>query len=182
MKKLIVISIIGVCIWLAYQYPHAMLNPGELSQGHQKLDEKCLECHKAFWGIDSKKCITCHKLSEIGKDTTGKDTTKRRIAFYQNLADQSCTVCHSEHSSRKPILNFSHEVLTEAQMKNCKGCHIEPDDNLHRQVSPECKSCHNFNGWKYNAVFNHELISSPAAEKNNCSSCHAKPSDNIHSP
>src|SRR6188768_370309 len=69
MKKLIVLGIAIGCIVLMYHFPHAMLNPGELVDGHQKLNENCLACHNPFWGISNEKCITCHKLADIGKDS-----------------------------------------------------------------------------------------------------------------
>ena len=66
MKSLLIVGIVGVLIALMVQFPHTMLSPGELTQGHQDLSNDCFSCHTAFGGIENDKCIACHKLSEIG--------------------------------------------------------------------------------------------------------------------
>ena len=70
MKKAIVFGIMIVCIGLMYWFPHSTISPGELVEGHQNLNSDCFACHTAFKGISNEKCISCHKLSDIGKDTT----------------------------------------------------------------------------------------------------------------
>ena len=180
MKKLIVIGIIATCIWMMYRFPHAMLNPGELMASHQELNEKCLDCHQPFWGIDSKKCITCHTLSDIGKDTTETDTAKHKILFHQNLADAACASCHTEHKGIQParMVNFSHEVLTAEQINHCNGCHVQPGDKIHLQVAPRCSSCHTIKGWKVSVAFNHDMLQ--GVDKTNCIACHGVPADGFH--
>jgi len=184
MKKVIVLGIIVVCIGLMYQYPHVMLNPGELVEGHQKLNEKCLSCHKPFWGISNDKCISCHKLSEIGKDTLHINDTiknKEKFLFHQNLANQECASCHTDHKGVKPdmpLSSFPHELLSETVISKCSGCHNKPSDNIHQQISVSCNNCHNTKGWKSSVVFNHDMIQ--GTDKNNCASCHQKPNDSYH--
>jgi len=184
MKKLIILGISAVCIWLMYQYPQAMLNPGELIEGHQNLKENCLSCHEPFFGISNKKCITCHKLSDIGKDTIngkGKTAGMEKILFHQSLSDQKCSSCHNDHIGLKPemhISSFDHGLLSESVISNCTSCHKQPSDNLHMQFSSECKSCHNTGGWKSDVKFDHAMINGDT--KNNCASCHQKPDDSFH--
>lgn len=184
MKKAIVLLIMTICIWLMYQYPHAMLNPGELVEGHQKSNNKCLACHNPFWGISNDKCISCHKLSDIGKDTLKLDDTNAAnedVLFHQHLSNQKCTSCHTDHKGLKPEMSlsiFNHELLSETVISKCSSCHSKPSDPIHRQISTSCKSCHNTKDWKSEVAFNHSMIQD--IDKNNCTSCHLKPSDSYH--
>lgn len=178
MKRIIVIVIVGLCIWLMVAYPFTMLNPGELVEGHQKIKEKCQSCHEPFWGIPSEKCIACHKLSEIGKDTIGK---KVSILFHSNLNNPECTSCHTDHKGIKPsvsISKFYHSFLPATKQKKCNNCHSVPSDNLHKQVSTACSNCHNAISWKSSVAFDHKMIQ--GTDKNNCLSCHQKPIDSFH--
>jgi hypothetical protein len=77
MKKLIVLGIVVTCIILMNQFPHTMLNPGDLVEAHQNINNKCLACHVPFSGISNDKCISCHKLSTIGMDTTLREGIQR---------------------------------------------------------------------------------------------------------
>jgi len=184
MKRIIVLLIIILCAWMVYQYPYEMLNPGELVKGHQKIKDKCIACHNPFWGISSEKCIGCHKLSEIGKDSINKnDTTanKKKISFHINFSNQECTSCHTDHKGAKPripISKFSHELLSGTGNSQCISCHSMPADNIHPQLSSDCNNCHNTIGWKYSVSFDHEMIQN--ADKNNCVSCHKQPKASYH--
>ena len=179
MKKLLVFAIVVVCIALMYQFPHTMLNPGELVEGHQKLNDKCRACHNPFWGISNDKCISCHKLSDIGKDTLMIKNTKAKnenVLFHQHLSNQNCTSCHSDHKGIKPemhISSFNHDMLPATMISQCNSCHGQPTDNLHKQLTIDCNSCHITKGWKSSLTFNHDKIQGDA--KNNCASCHKKP-------
>ncbi len=184
MKKLIVLGMIIVCIALMYQFPHAMLNPGELVEGHQKLNDKCLACHNPFWGISNDKCISCHKLSDIGKDTlmlSDTNATNEKVLFHQHLSNQKCTSCHTDHKGLKPemsLSSFNHEMLPTTMISNCNSCHGQPADNLHKQLTTKCNNCHNTKDWKSSVTFNHDMIQGDS--KNNCASCHKKPDDSFH--
>lgn len=177
MKKIIIVTSIGILIFLTTQFPHAMINPGELTEAHQKLSDKCFSCHKPFGGISNEKCTSCHTLTDIGKDST---LAKQHVLFHQNLSNQKCSSCHSDHKGKKPdhsLTNFKHELLAGAIISNCNSCHNKPSDNLHAQVATTCNNCHNTNSWKNSTPFNHEML----INKYSCSSCHQKPNDNIHS-
>lgn len=184
MKKFIILLIVFVCIWIMYQFPHSALSPGELSEGHQKLNNTCMDCHAPFRGISNEKCIHCHKLEDIGRDTTLNDSQtmpEENILFHQHLSDKRCTSCHSDHMGLKPeklIRSFSHEILSPADLNKCTSCHSQPSDTLHKQLSTDCKSCHNPTGWKSSVTFDHELIQTPW--KSNCISCHKNPDDSFH--
>ncbi len=156
-----------------------MLSPGELVTGHQKLNNDCFACHAPFGGIDNQRCITCHKLDEIGRDSSGLNAGKPKLLFHQKLASQSCTACHTDHDGmnpEQPLSGFKHTLLSETVINNCVSCHQKPADKLHDQLSSTCKSCHQTDGWKSDVVFNHNMLT----DKENCVSCHLKPTDNLH--
>jgi hypothetical protein len=162
------------------QYPHTMLNPGELVKGHYELTHKCFSCHEPFWGIANDKCIACHKLSEIGKNI---DTSiyKKNITFHKYLENQKCTSCHTDHKGIKPVISiniFKHDIFSSTVINDCKNCHIKPANNLHKQLSDECSKCHYTKSWKLSSPFNHEQILN--ADKNKCLLCHQKPVDIFH--
>ena len=184
MKKLAAIGFTVICIWLMYEFPHAMINPGDLVEGHRELNDKCASCHKPFSGAETNKCIECHKLSEIGKVKSTASEVKsdrEKVYFHEYLEGQECTACHSDHNGSNPdsqIRRFDHGLLTSAVIDKCSNCHSNRTDDLHKQVVSECKNCHNTNGWKKEVTFKHEYIVESA--KNNCVSCHENPKDNFH--
>jgi len=184
MKKAIILGIIVCCVGLTCLYPYAMISPGELTNGHQDLNKKCLSCHTAFSGISDSKCISCHKLSEIGKDILHrKDTSSGRfkILFHQYLSTQECASCHTDHKGLKPdvsLSDFKHELLSAVVANECGSCHNKPTDNLHKLLSVSCNSCHETNSWKLPAKFNHDMIL--GVNKSNCTWCHQKPADEYH--
>lgn len=178
MKKIIFFLITGLVVWITIVFPQQMINPGDLIKGHENLSDKCFSCHKPFWGISNENCITCHKLSDIGKDTISK---KEKILFHESLAAQNCAVCHTDHAGKNPDIkfsNFQHELLSENNLSNCAGCHSKPNDKLHTPLSSSCNSCHITKSWKQNVKFNHDMIQT--ADKGNCTSCHQKPGDTFH--
>jgi len=177
MKKMYVLGIIVVTIWLMMQFPHAMISPGELSAGHAAINKKCQSCHKPFGGIPDVKCISCHTVAYIGKDST--DTAK--ILFHKELASLHCTSCHTDHkgvNTAKQFSGFSHSLLSESIVNNCSSCHQQPADTLHSHLAASCSNCHTTSGWKSGATFDHNMIRS--INKNDCASCHQKPNDAYH--
>ncbi|MBL7809610.1 MAG: hypothetical protein JNN28_17450 [Saprospiraceae bacterium] len=182
MKYLLTLGIVGAIIALIVFYPHTMISPGELSSGHQNLNHNCFACHAPFGGTPNDRCIACHKVAEIGKDTAvnGQGEAKK-TQFHERLERQSCVACHSEHQGLDPesmALGFQHSMLPETVINNCIDCHAKPTDKLHQQVSVSCKSCHNTEGWKLSAKFDHNML--VAADKSNCAQCHEKPIDALH--
>ena len=184
MKKLIVSGIVIACIVLMNQFPHTMLNPGDLVEAHQNINNKCLACHDPFSGISNDKCISCHKLSSIGIDTllvNASNLLNEKVLFHQYLSNQKCSACHTDHKGEKPkmsLSSFNHEMLPAIVISKCNSCHGQPSNQLHKQVTTNCKNCHNTEGWKSSVTFNHDMII--GVDKNNCASCHKKPNDTFH--
>jgi len=184
MKNAAVSVIVIACIALMFQYPRVMLNPGPLIKGHQKLRDDCAACHNPFQGIANGKCISCHKLSEIGKDTASLNsasTSQGKVLFHEHLSGQHCVSCHTDHKGIFPdkiFGSFKHEMLPGNYLENCKSCHAQPDNPLHRQLSPSCSNCHQTGGWKTAVAFSHDMITGET--RDNCISCHQRPDDSFH--
>lgn len=189
MKKrpvlLIVIALnLLVLLALAFAYPHLMVSPGPLVQGHAELATDCFACHSAWRGASSQRCTECHVPAEVGLKTTqgvpipGRTVT---VSFHQELTEQDCMACHSDHQgpkltqrSRKP---FSHALLKVSVRDTCSACHAAPKDNVHRDLKAECSNCHESKAWQP-ARFDHALLAT--AELDRCESCHSAPADRLH--
>lgn len=177
MKKFYVIGGIAVLIWLMIRFPHIMINPGELMADHQEMNNKCTDCHDPFMGISNDKCISCHKLSEIGMDSSGSKTS---LSFHTKFSGINCSTCHTDHKGIHPtdvISKFDHAMLPDSEIAECIACHTPQTDQLHNLVSTDCGSCHVTVSWATER-FDHDLIISPGQE--NCSLCHNKPADDYH--
>ncbi|MBL7924856.1 MAG: cytochrome c3 family protein, partial [Bacteroidia bacterium] len=160
-----------------------MISPGELVEAHDSLDRQCSACHDPFRGISTTKCISCHPLSDIGRNAkSGSDTSAEAILlFHDKLMEKECTACHRDHQGRHPdssLSAFHHELLAPLDRGKCSSCHHRPADDLHKVLKAECSSCHHTGSWKEGARFRHELLT--ATDLNNCASCHAKPQDDLH--
>jgi predicted CXXCH cytochrome family protein len=175
MKKYIFIIITIGIIGLVFAFPHVMISPGNLYKAHTTIQNNCLACHKPLSGTPNEKCISCHKVSEIGMK-------KNRLQFHQKIENLDCISCHSEHkgqNSKMAMNTFEHIFLPEKERNLCINCHNQPKNDLHNQVSNSCVSCHTTRTWKSVVPFNHNLIK--VESRNNCISCHQSPKDKIHS-
>jgi hypothetical protein len=169
---------------LVFVYPHLMVSPGSLVRGHAELDTDCFACHSPWRGAASERCAKCHLLPEIGLRTTkGTPLDQRTVksSFHQDLIEQDCMACHSDHQgpkltqrSRKP---FSHALLRTAVRERCESCHAAPADKVHRDLSVSCRECHTLERWKP-ATFDHALLAKPVLER--CEGCHKAPTDSLH--
>ena len=176
MKKLSIFLSIAFLIFIVIQFPYATINPGELVEGHQKIRSQCLACHKPFAGVTNEKCMSCHKLADIGLD---KENKQNKILFHKQLSNQDCSSCHTDHQGmipEHPLSGFKHELLSLASISNCNNCHTKPTDNLHTQIAANCNACHQTTDWKTSISFNHDVL----LNKTNCASCHQKPDDKFH--
>jgi len=183
MKNLIIIGIIGAAVFtfLIVQYPHTLISPGNLSQGHHDIEQQCFSCHQAFGGIKNDKCIACHALADIGKDSTGAVTVGRQVLFHKKLDKFACTACHTDHAGLNPasaMKGVEHDMLPNTVINDCINCHQKPADKLHRQLTDACAKCHNTSEWELKLAFNHNLVQ--PADRNNCVGCHETPVDAFH--
>lgn len=187
MKNLIITGIAGVAVFLflMVQYPHILLSPGEISQGHQDIKQQCFSCHQAFGGIRNDKCIACHTLADIGKDSmhkvAGSIIRSEQVLFHKNLDKYACTTCHTDHAGLDPesaMNGFEHEMLPKTIRTDCIACHQKPADKLHLQLTDACTKCHTTKAWELAFAFNHDMVK--PAERNNCIGCHETPDDAFH--
>ena len=178
MKKVIILALIAAFIGLVYLFPHSMLEPGELVEGHQKTGDDCFSCHQPFGGMPNSKCIVCHTVAGIGMDTL---LNTRPTLFHEALSGMECVECHGEHMGRNADLTmggFEHALVQAAIVEDCNRCHAKPTDELHTPLPNKCAACHDTQGWKPAREFDHSLLS--AASKSDCASCHQRPTDTLH--
>ena len=151
---------LAVIAVLVFAYADLMVSPGKLIYDHRASETDCFACHTVFLGASSEKCISCHKVADIGVMTTKGALVvekKTKIPFHQKLLDQDCIACHSDHlgvAKYRSFQKFSHVLLDTSMRENCIGCHQRPTDPIHRQVSEKCAQCHGTDKWKP-ATFDH---------------------------
>ena len=170
---------LALLVALAFIYPHLMVSPGALTAGHSEITTDCFACHAPLRGASATRCIACHALPDVGlRSTKGKLIVHKtlKVSFHQDLTEQNCMACHSDHvgakllqKSRKP---FSHELLRIAVREQCQTCHRAPTDKLHGKITDNCSKCHQQSGWKP-ATFEHEKSFVLDKDHNvECATCH----------
>jgi Class III cytochrome C family/Cytochrome c554 and c-prime len=169
-----------VLVALAFVYPHLMVAPGALVDGHAELTTDCFACHAPLRGATADRCVACHKLPDIGLRTTqgAAIVTAKPVkaSFHQSLNEPDCMACHSDHAgpklthrSRKP---FSHAMLRVATRDQCDTCHAAPTNALHQALSVNCGQCHTTGAWKP-ATFDHDKLFPLDKDHNaSCVTCH----------
>lgn len=164
---------------LTFAYPHLMVSPGVLTQGHAELAADCFACHQPLQGASSQRCIGCHALPDVGLRTTrgaplARQTTK--TAFHQDLIEQDCMACHSDHEGprvgKRSRKAFSHALLRPAVREVCESCHKAPTDTLHRQIKGNCKQCHTPDRWKPAAFDHDKFFLLDRDHSTECVTCH----------
>lgn len=189
MKRRWLLILIGanllVLLALAFIYPNFMVAPGPLMQAHADLATHCFACHSPWQGASSERCLSCHKSPDIGLRTTQGvplAPSQMRLSFHQELTEQNCMACHSDHEApklaRSERKTFSHSLLNPAVRNDCASCHIPPANDIHRDLDVNCSQCHKPDRWKP-ASFDHALLA--ADMKAHCESCHQAPRDRQHS-
>ncbi len=155
----LVATVLVAVLGLALAYPQWMVSPGPLMKAHAPLESDCFACHAPWRGADASRCIACHALPDIGLRTTqgapiaprAGSSAARKTAFHQQLTEQDCMACHSDHPgptlTRRGRTGFSHELLRPAVRERCETCHAAPDNRLHRQIDANCGRCHQVTGW-----------------------------------
>ncbi len=175
----IVITLL-VALLLIYLFPKQAINPGDLSTGHQHLENNCMKCHTIFSGTPGEKCISCHNPAEIGKFTRSGTEIKTKpgqskATFHQLFRQDSCLSCHMEHSGRdikKTIRTFSHNLLQGGDLNKCRSCHKRPADNLHQKNNQECSQCHTTDRWSPAALDHAKYFRFDKDHGPDCAACH----------
>ena len=118
----------------------SVMSPGQVIQGHAKLEGECKECHVKFdRKAQSTLCAACHK--EVGADV------KNKTGYHGTLKPQACNECHTDHKGRnEKIASFDKKKFDHKQtdflLKGkheplaCEKCH-EPTKK-YREASQQC--------------------------------------------
>ncbi|MBF0448314.1 MAG: cytochrome c3 family protein [Magnetococcales bacterium] len=180
-KVILILNLAAIAV-LTFVFPHLMISPGRLIDGHRAYETDCFACHDLFLGAASENCMDCHKVDDIGLRTTngapvtGKKTT---VPFHQKLLGQECVACHSDHAGVAKYRirqRFSHILVDTTTREQCASCHKakRPADALHRQLSDKCAQCHGTEKWKP-ATFDHtRWFRFDRHHPAKCTDCHPK--------
>ena len=178
--KLILLVNLVVLAALTFVYPELMVSPGKLVPEHKSLEGDCFACHAPLTGSSAQRCISCHKTADIGVVTTKgvpllKPATK--AAFHQELTQQDCVACHSDHAGVKRFAGqrrFDHALLKKSTSDQCETCHKSPTDTLHKQITGNCLKCHSQTRWTP-ATFDHKDFFELDGDHNaKCVTCHVR--------
>lgn len=188
-----------VCTHIVLAGPFdAMINPGALISGHEKLEKECNLCHKPFRkDAQNRLCMDCHDHRNIANDV------KWGKGLHGKNRRKNCRQCHSEHKGRDAKIaqldkrDFDHS-LTEFPLRNkhrakdikCKSCHkkgkkyrdvptkcnsCHRKDDVHKgSLGKVCADCHSDKGWK-KVRFDHSKTDYPLTGKHRevkCRDCH----------
>jgi hypothetical protein len=178
-KAIFIVAVnLAILVLLAIFAPHLMIVPGKNIDGHAEISKDCFACHTPFLGSSPAKCIACHKVAEIGLQTTkGLAIAKesKNVAFHQKLAEEDCVSCHSDHKgvqAFRPIGQFSHNLLQPGLQEQCDSCHSGPGDALHLKIEGNCGQCHTQQAW-LPATFEHEkYFRFDRHHDTECGTCH----------
>lgn len=178
-KLLLIVGLnLALLIALAVLLPKQMISPGEPIPGHREIADDCFACHTPFLGSTADNCIACHRVDEIGLKTTKGlpiDGEIKNVAFHQQLIEEDCVACHSDHKgvmAFRPISRFSHELVAVSMREQCEGCHTNPGDNLHRRIEGNCSQCHTIEAWRP-ATFDHtDYFRFDRHHDSDCKTCH----------
>jgi hypothetical protein len=171
-------NLIGLAT-LVFAYPQFMVAPGALVSAHSSLAKDCFACHAPFQGAQAGRCVTCHKVADLGLRTTkgvAMEKANKAPSFHQSLSVQTCTACHTDHGNPsftpRTQLAFAHALLSPPIRDNCVSCHAAPVTVVHTGATSQCTQCHSQNRWKP-ATFDHAKFFVLDKDHNaDCATCH----------
>jgi hypothetical protein len=177
-----------------------LVMPGEVVQGHAKVEKQCERCHEPFsQSVQNKLCRDCHE--DVDHDV------QRGQGFHGRLKDieqRQCKSCHTDHKGRDARIilldrdTFDHAhtdfaLKGEHQKVQCAGCHkprakfreapglcvdCHKADDPHRgKLGEKCADCHDEKSWK-KEQFDHGKTQFPLLGKHKdvtCQTCHVDP-------
>jgi hypothetical protein len=176
-----------------------LVMPGELIQGHAKLEKDCGNCHVSFAKKSlSRRCLDCHK--EIASDISRKSGAHGKR---KDVSAHECSHCHQDHKGRKADIadldpqTFNHG-LTDFPLQGahsavaCQSCHVpgkkyreassecigchKKDEPHQGRLGDGCQTCHDVVRWLSTKAFDHGKTAFPLVGKHKdvtCTACHA---------
>ena len=179
LRLLLVANLLGLGA-LVFMFPNLMVGPGRLIPGHQQLETDCFACHQPWQGSSAARCAACHLPEQIGRVTTAGAPIVRAkggVPFHQELVEQNCIACHSDHAGVRRFRSqgrFDHTLLQAATRDKCQTCHQAPKDSLHQKIDGNCTSCHQQSRW-VPASFDHDRQFVLDRDHNTrCVTCHLR--------
>lgn len=180
--RVLITAIISLTVGIIFTlvFPYYSINPGVLSEGHNKLKENCFACHSLTQGAVKAKCISCHNPKTIGikkVDSSAAQNSKSNL-IHSVVAKMNCADCHKEHKGtplESARTKFSHDLLPNSLIQVCNDCHFlaRPKDDLHTDIQIQCGTCHSIDAWKPANFVNHSkyfLFDNDHPAK--CMNCH----------
>lgn len=196
---------LGALLWLVLTGPvgaqslfERLVMPGDLIEGHAKLQNDCSNCHASFFkSAQATLCLDCHK--EIAADIKAGTGFHGRAS---EVAANDCNHCHTDHIGRDADILLFDKVLFDHSVTDftlegkhrtqpCEACHEAgtrfskaPSQciDCHRKDDPhggtfgtDCASCHSAEGWSATRAFDHSKTDFPldgSHRKIACTSCH----------
>lgn len=202
--SLLTLVVMLLCAWTwiarAQSLFEKLVMPGELVQGHAKLEKDCGNCHTAFSRqSQSSKCLDCHK--DIAAD-------RQRQRGFHGLSGQAskgeCRSCHGDHKGRGADIvgldreTFNHtftdfKLVGAHATASCSACHATGVKfskaptrciDCHKSIDPhkgdlgdKCDTCHSATeAWRKTRPFDHGKTQFPLTDahaKVACAACHA---------
>ncbi len=167
----------GESEWQESKFDHAASTGFELRGGHAMLS--CTSCHSSSGSLDQPPttCAGCHSVDDPHRGQRGSDCAachredswdvafdhlgRTGFALTGAHADLSCQSCHLGS-------------LEDPLPSDCEDCHAA--DDPHRDQLTVCGDCHDANGWRGTAGFDHEFTNFPLLGLHRlagCEQCHA---------
>jgi hypothetical protein len=196
-RLLVILWLLWACAAQA-QSLESVLAPGDLIQGHAKVEHECNSCHSRFdRAAQDRLCISCHK--EVGADL-------RQHAGWHGRHEprQQCRACHTDHKGRNAqvasfdLKTFDHrttdfELRDKHSAVECAKCHqkgkrwreaastcvsCHTRDDVHKGgLGPKCEDCHNARNWRETEFDHGKKTRFALADKHaeiKCVDCHAR--------
>jgi hypothetical protein len=168
-----------ILVGLVFAYPHLMVSPGPLVAAHSELTNNCASCHTPWRGPDPARCVQCHVLADIGLRTTDGARIVRvqhTTAFHQQLVQQDCNACHSDHQGPLQTdanrARFTHALLRPEIGQQCVTCHSAPINRVHENALGNCAQCHNQKAWKPATLDHDRFFVLDRNHSATCVTCH----------
>ena len=176
-----------------------LVNPGQLSGAHAKLEATCTSCHTPFSRVTQNSlCLDCHK--PVAADLGAHSGFHGRSP---EVGPSQCRRCHTDHKGRDADIVFFDAGLFDHALTDfaltgghlglacvschavkskfraapvaCSACHGK-DDPHKGELGLGCGDCHVAENWKKTKPFDHGRTTFPltgAHTKLECRSCHA---------
>ncbi|MEQ1669263.1 MAG: cytochrome c3 family protein [Hyphomicrobium sp.] len=156
-----------------------LVTPGDVVEGHVKIEKNCTDCHKPFSkAAQDELCLDCHK--KVAADIQKKE------GFHwlsKDARTHGCAHCHTDHKGRKfDIIKLDKPTFNHAETDYpligahisvvCEGCHfpgkLYRDAPLlcidcHKAADPhksalgeQCATCHDEKNWRITKPFDHD--------------------------